>query len=182
MHKKHFVVYTKERNTVFYAQETLCCLGRRKKHCFLCTRNTLLSWQKKETLFSMHKKHFVVSAKERNTVSYAQETLCCLGKGKKHCFLYIRNTLLSQQKKEILFPMHKKHFVVLAKERNTVSCAQETLCCLGKRKRTLFPMYKKHFVVLAKEENTVFYAQEILCCLSKRKKHCFLYIRNTLLS
>ena len=69
----------------------------------------------------MHKKHFVVLAKERNTVSYAQETLCCLGKGKTNCFLYIRNTLLSVQKKETLFSMHKKHFVVLAKERNTVS-------------------------------------------------------------
>ena len=137
MHKKHFVVLAKERNTGSYAQETLYCLGKRKKHHFLYTRNTLLSWQKKEILFAMHKKHFVVlakerntvcyfSAKERNTVFYAQETLCCLSKRKKHCFLCTRNTLLSWQKKETLFSMYKKHFVVCAKERNernTVFCA-----------------------------------------------------------
>ena len=64
MNKKHLVVLAKERNTVFFTQETLYCLGKRKKHCFLCTRNTLLSWQKKKTLFSVHKKYFVVSAKE----------------------------------------------------------------------------------------------------------------------
>ena len=152
MHKKHFLVLAKERNTVSYAQETLCCLGKGKKNCFLYIRNTLLSWQKKETLFPMYKKHFVVLAKEtlfsvhkthfvvlekeRNTVFYAQETLYCLGKRKKHCFLCLRHTLLSQKKKETLFSMHKKHFVVLEKE-------------------ILFPMHKKHFVVLAKERNTV---------------------------
>ena len=43
----------------------------------------MFSVQKKETLFSMYKKHFVVSEEERNTVFYAQETLCCLCKGKK---------------------------------------------------------------------------------------------------
>ena len=145
VHKKHFVVLAKERNTVSCAQETLCCLSKRKKHCFLYTRNTLLSVQRKETLFSMHKKHFVVCAKERNTVFYAQETLCCLGKRKKNCFLYIRNTLLSWQRKETLFSMYKKHFVVLAKERNernTVFCALETLSCLSKRDREqcFFPL------------------------------------------
>ena len=155
VHRNNFVVSAKERNTVLYAQETLYCLSKRKKHfvvyaqetlyclgkrkkyCFLCTKNTLLSWQRKEKLFPVHKKHFVVLAKERNTVSYfsakerntvfyAQETLCCLGKRKKNCFLYIGNTLLSWQKKETLFSMYKKHFVVLAKERNernTVFCA-----------------------------------------------------------
>ena len=139
VHRNHFVVGTKERNTVLYAHETLCSLHKRRKYCFLCTRNTLLSWQRKEKLFPVHKKHFVVLAKERNTVSCTQETLCCLGKRKKHCFLCTRNTLLSwqkketlflctrntllsRQKKETLFSMHKKHFVVSAKERKTVSC------------------------------------------------------------
>ena len=200
IHKKHFVVYTKERNAVFCAQETLCCLGRRKKHCFLCTRNTLLSQQKKETLFPVHKKHFVVLAKDRNTISCAQETLCCLRKRKKHCFLCTRNTLLSRQMKETLFPVPKKHFVVLAKERalfpvhkkqfvvsekerKTVSCAQEILCCLGKRKEHYFLCTRNTLLSWQKERNTVFYAQETLCCLGKkRKKHCFLCTRNTLLS
>ena len=164
MHKKHFVVLVKERNTVSYAQETLCCLGKRKKYCFLCTRNTLLSWQKKEMkeiLFSVHKKHFLVLAKERNTVFYVQETLCCLGKRKKHCFLCTRNTLLSRKKKETLFSMHKKHFVVLAKERNernTVFCAQETLCCLSKRDREqcFFPLLvhrKQCFFLLPRQQS-----------------------------
>ena len=166
MHKKYFVVLAKKRNTVSCAQEALCCLGKGKKNCFLYIRNSLLSWQKKETLFPAHKKHFVVSEKERNTVFYvqetlcylgkrkkhcfyAQETLCCLGKRKRHCFLCTRNTLLSVQKKEKLFPVYKKHFVVLAKERNTVSYTQETLCCLGKRKKHCFLCTKKHFDFLA---------------------------------
>ena len=132
MHKKHFVVYAKERNTVSCAQETLCCLGKRKKHCFLCTRNTLLSMQKKEILFPVHKKHFVVLEKERNTVFCAQETLYCLGKRKRNCFLYIRNTLLSWQKKETLFPISRQ------------------------KKKTLFSVQKKYFLVYGNERNTVF--------------------------
>ena len=124
MHKRHFVVYTKERNTVFCAQETLCCQCKRMKYYSLCTRNTLLSTQKKEMLFSVHKKHFVVLVKERNAVLCAKETLCCLGRRKKHYFLCTRNTLLSWQKKETLFPVHKKHFVVSEKERNTVYYAE----------------------------------------------------------
>ena len=102
----------------------------------------MFSVQKKETLFSMYKKHFVVCAKERNNVLYAQ----------KHTV----DILLSVQRKEIMFSMDKKHFVVYAKERNTVFCA--------------------------KERNTVLYAQEMLCCQCKRKKHCFLCTVNTLLS
>ena len=50
--------------------------------------------------------------------------------------------MLSVQKKETLFSMHKKHFVVCAKERNNVLYAQ------------------KHFVVSAKERNNVLYAQK----------------------
>ena len=60
----------------------------------------------KETLFSMYKKHFVVCAKERNNVLYAQETLCFLSKRKKHGSMY------------------KKHFVVYVNERNTVFCTE----------------------------------------------------------
>ena len=120
MNKKHFVVLAKERNTIFYAQKTLSCLGKRKKHYSLCTRNTLLSVQKKATLFPVHKKHFVVLAKEINIVFCAQQTLCCLGKRKKHCFLCTRNIFLSQKKKETLFSMQSRHFVVCAKERNNV--------------------------------------------------------------
>ena len=71
MDKKHFVVCAKGRNTVFYVQKTLYCLGKQNKHCSLYTRNTLLSVQKKETLFSVQSRHFVVCAKE---------TLYCLGK------------------------------------------------------------------------------------------------------
>ena len=80
--------------------------------------------QKKEILFSVHRKHYVFCAKERNTVLYVQETLCCLGKRKKHCFLCTRNTLLSVQRKEIMLSMDKKHFLVYANERNTVFCAE----------------------------------------------------------
>ena len=83
-------------------------------------------------MFSVDKKHFVVCAKERNNVLYAQETLYCLGKQNKHCSLCTRNTLLSVQKKETLFSMYKKHFVVCAKEGNNVLYAKETLYCLGK--------------------------------------------------
>ena len=51
--------------------------------------------------------------------------------------------------------MHKKHFVVCAKERNNVLYAQETLCFLSKRKKH-GSMYNKHFLVYANERNTVF--------------------------
>ena len=162
--KKHFVVLAKERNTVFYAQETLCCLGKRntvsyaqealcclgkrKKYCFLCTRHTLLSRKKKETLFSVHKKHFVVLTKERNTVSYAQETLCCLDKRKKYCFLCTRNTLLSWQKKEKLFPMHKKHSFERERERTSTIlpifrkyCACFTINNSPSQIPVMFPVY-----------------------------------------
>ena len=194
VYRNHFVVCASERNTVFYGQETLCCLCKRKKHCFLSTEITFLSVQKKETLFSMHKKHFVVCTKEWNTILYAQETLCCLCKRKKHCFLSTEITLFMSinssfiklvQMKETLASMHKKHFVVCAKERNTSLYAQETLCHLCKRKKhcflctrnillsvqkkeTLFSVHKKHFVVYAKERNTVFCPQKSLCCQCKR--------------
>ena len=74
-------------------------------------------------------------------------------------------TLLSVQMKEILFSKHKKHFVVCAKERNTV-------------------LYPKEITLWSsvKERNTSLYAQETLCCLHKKKKHCFLCTRNTFLS
>ena len=120
LHKKYFVISEKERNIVFYAQETLYCLGRRKKHCFLCTRNTLFSKLKKETRFCV------------------QETLSCLCKWKKYCFLCRVDILFSVQRKEIMFSFDKKHFVVCAKERNTVLYAQEMLCCQCKRKKHCF--------------------------------------------
>ena len=164
VHKKHFVVLAKGRNTVFDTQETLCCLSKRKKHCFLCTRNTLLSRQKKETLFSMYKKHFVVSAKERNTVFYAQETLCCLGKRKKHCFLCTRNTLLSWQKKEmkeILFSAHKEHFVVSATEiENSVSF----LCLCIENSVSFFCRDNKVFLVHRKQCFFLFLGQQSVSC------------------
>ena len=43
-----------------------------KKHCSLCTRNTLLSVQMKEILFSVQSRHCLVYANERNTVSCAE--------------------------------------------------------------------------------------------------------------
>ena len=105
-----------KKETWFYVQETLCCLCKWKKHCFLyrvdtflsmqwkkhcflCRVDILLSVQRKEIMFSMDKKHFVVCAKERNNVLYAQEMLCCQCKKKKHCFLCTVNTLLSRQMK-----------------------------------------------------------------------------------
>ena len=118
VYRNHFVVNAKERNTSLYAQETLCCLCKRQKHCFLSTEITLLFMQKKETLFSVHRKHFVVCAKERNTVLYAKETCCCPGKRKKHCFLciekkhcslWMRNTFsFSTGNKVFLFHGHKR--------------------------------------------------------------------------
>ena len=157
MHKKHFIVLAKERNTVSYAQETLCCLGKRKKNC------------------PVHKKHFVVLAKERNTVSYfsakerntvfyAQETLYCLGKRKKNCFLYIRNTSLSWQKKEmkeILFSVHKKHFVVSAREiENSVSF----LCLCIENSVSFFCRDNKVFLVHRKQCFFLFPRQQSVSC------------------
>ena len=188
VHKKHFVVLTKERNTIFYAQETPCCLGKRKKHCSLCTRNTLLSWQKNETLFSMDKKHFVVLAKERNTIFYdkkhfvvlakernerntvfcVQETLCCLGKRKKHYFLWTRNTLLSWQKKEMkemLFSLHKKHFVVSAREtENSVSFfCQDNKVSLVHRKQCFFLFLRQQSVSCVKKTVFLSFSETTKC-------------------
>ena len=120
----------------------------------------LLSRQKEETQFSMHNK-YLLSRQKKETLS-----LC------------IRSTLLSWPKKETLFPVQKKHFVVLAEERNTVFYTQEIPVVLAKEK-TLFPVQKKHFVVLTEERNTVPCTKEKLCCLGKRKKHCSLCTRNS---
>ena len=138
MHKKHFLVCAKEWNTILYAKETLRYLGKRKKCCFLCTRNTLLSRQKKEILFFVHRNHFVVCVNERNTIFQTQETLCCLCKRKKHCFLCTRNTLLSMQCK------WKNHCFLCT--RNTFLSVQmkETLFSVH-RKETLFSVDEKYF-------------------------------------
>ena len=108
-----------------------------KMPSYISTPNSFLSWQLATIATSIwtvssaclvHKKHFVVSEKERNTVLYAQETLCCLGK---------RNTVFYTQAKERntvlylscwdnkVFLMHRKqyffHFFLLPRQRS-VSC------------------------------------------------------------
>ena len=204
VHKKHFVVLAGERSIVPCVQETLCCLGKRKKHCFytqetlcclcrrkkhcslcarnallswqkketlsLCTRNTLLSWQEKEALFPVCKKRFVVLAKERNTVPCAQEILCCLGRRKKHCSLCARNALLSWQKKETLFSIHKKHFVVLAEERNTVPCIKETLCFSAEERNTVSFAQGTMFLSLAKTTKCFFCTRTVFLL---HREQCF---------
>ena len=148
MHKKHFVVCAKERNTVFYAQEILCCLGKRKKHCFLCTRNTLLSWQKKEILFSMHKKHFVVSAKERNPGFYTQETLCCLSKGKKHCSLSL---LLRQQSVSYAQKTVFLSFLSFAKTTKCFFCTEDSISFLCQAIKVFLVHRKQCFFLLPRQ-------------------------------
>ena len=72
--------------------------------------------------------------------------------------------MLSVQKKETMFSMHKKHFVVPAKERNMVLYTRNIFLSM-QMKETLFSVQSRHFVVCAKEKNNVLYGQETLSCL-----------------
>ena len=175
MKKKHFVVLAKERNTIFYAQKTLCCLGKRKKHCFLYTRNTLLSQKKKETLFSVHKKHFVFLAEERNTVSYAQETLCFLSKGNKHCSLSL---LLRQQSVSYAQKTVFLSFLSFAKTTKCFLYIENSVSFFCQDNKLFLLHRGQHFFLMPRNQS-VFCAQKIVFLSFAKTTKCFLYIGNS---
>ena len=98
---------------MFGAQETLCCLGKRKKHCFPCT--------------SKGKKHCSLSLLLRQqSVSYAQKTvfLSFLSFAKTtKCFLYIENSVSFFCQDNKVFLMYRKQFFFLLPRQQSVSCA-----------------------------------------------------------
>ena len=102
---------------MFGAQETLCCLRKRKKHCFLCIRNTLLSWKKKETLFSMHKQR----KETLFSLSLAETTKCFLCTENSISFI----SFFCQDNK--VFLVHRKQYFFLLPRQQSISYVQETV-------------------------------------------------------
>ena len=99
VHKKHFVVSEKERNTVFYAQAK-----ERNTVLYLLLRQQSVSYAQKTVFLSF--------------LSFAETT---------KCFLYIENSVSFFYQDNKVFLVHRKQCFFLLPSQQSVSSAQETV-------------------------------------------------------